>query len=130
MEKYRISIPHFNCLKYEDLLTNKTMIIDIDLRDKYKIVSTDCLSHWDVPYENEILDEEKKLEVVNNIYSFLCNNFGKRYIINSLDKHYRIYLFLKNPFYYLFKYFHQKNTKKLIQKKHDGLKRYKLNNEK
>lgn len=126
MEKYRISILHFNCLEYEDLLNNKKMIIDIDLRDKYKIVSLDCLSNWDVPYENEIIDEEIKLELVNNIYSFLCNNFGKKYVINTLDKYFGIKFFFINPFYYLSRYLHQKQTRKLIQKKHEKLRDQKL----
>ncbi len=117
MEKYKISIPHFYCLKYEDLITNKIMIIDIDLRDKYQVLSLDCLSHWNTPYENEILDKEIQLEIINNIYTFLCNKFGTKYVINTLDKYHRIRFFFRNPIYYFSKYLHKQYTKKLIQKK-------------
>lgn len=123
MTNYRISIPHFYCLKYEDLLSNKTMIVDIDLRDKYKIVSLDCLSHWEIPYENEILDEKTKLEILNNVYHFLCIKFGKRYVINTVKKYYAIYFFLVNPFYFFEYLFYQKQTKKLIENKHAKLRK-------
>ncbi len=33
MENYKITIPHFYCIKYEDFVEHKTMLLEVDLRD-------------------------------------------------------------------------------------------------
>ena len=120
METYKITIPHFYCIKYEDFVEHKTMLLEVDLRDKYKIISVDCVKHWEPPYQNEVICDEKKNVIITNVFYYLKNHFGKRYVINYTHMDSKILLFLKYPFYYLSCYFSNKKINRLLNQKHNN----------
>ena len=118
MENYNISIPHFYCIKYEDFNEKKSVLLEIDLRDKYKILSKESITRWEAPYQNEIISEEKKLTIINNVSKYLIKRFGKKNIINSDLKESRILFFLKYPNYCISIFFSNLKLKLLLKKKH------------
>lgn len=123
MENYKITIPHFYCIKYEDFIEHKTMLLEVDLWDKYKIISPNCVKHWEPPYQDEIICDEKKDVIINNVFDYLVNQFGKRNVINYAQSESKILFFFKHPFYYLFCCFSNKKIKKLLDEKHGNSKK-------
>ena len=66
---YKIEVPHFYCLEYYEV--EKKMIIEMDFRESYFILKKNIITHWEPPYQNEIISDEKKREILNNVYEFL-----------------------------------------------------------
>lgn len=99
MDKYKITIPHFYYLQFEDLENNKKMKIYIDFRDKYKEISTSLITAWDLPFENELIDTETKDRIFTYVYDYLIGEFGKQHVINRNKKYSNYQFFLKYPLY-------------------------------
>lgn len=73
-EKFEIKIPHFYCLEYIE--GEKKMTIEIDFRDTAIYLSSDLIEKWEAPHNEEIVDEQKKVEIINNISNYLKNIKG------------------------------------------------------
>lgn len=71
MVKYIIKIPHFYCMEYYE--GEKKMIIEMDFRESKHFLSKELITHWEVPYQEEGISEEKKKEILSNIYEFLLS---------------------------------------------------------
>lgn len=74
MHKYQIKIPHFYCLEY--LEDNKIMTLDIDFRDPIIYLNTSLITKWNQPQQNDPIDNQNKVEIINNIYEYLVNIRG------------------------------------------------------
>ena len=61
---YQISIPHFYCMEYTE--GNKTMKLDIDFRDTIIYLNIDLITHWKPPYDEELIQIDKKKSIINN----------------------------------------------------------------
>ena len=118
MDDYKISSPHFYCIKYDDFYENKTLFLEIDLRDKYKVLSKNFIKNWEPPFQNEIISEEKKNTIINNVTNYLINRFGKRNIINLDLRESRIVFFLRYPVYCITSFFSDVKLKRLLKQKH------------
>ncbi|WP_033168129.1 hypothetical protein [Clostridium sp. KNHs205] len=68
-KKYKIEVPHFYCLEYFD--EGKKMKVEMDFRESYFVLSNKIITKWEPPHDNEIIDENKKKEILKNIYEFL-----------------------------------------------------------
>jgi hypothetical protein len=69
MEKYSINVPHFYCLEYCE--EDKKMNLDMDFRDGYFVLDKGLITHWERPYESEIISEDKKIEILRRVREFL-----------------------------------------------------------
>ncbi len=47
------------------------MKVEMDFRESYFVLSKKIITKWEPPHDNEIIDENKKKEILNNIYEFL-----------------------------------------------------------
>ena len=75
MEKYKIVIPHFYCLVYSE--GARKITLEIDFREPEIVLSENMICNWDEPYDDEIISEEDKIRILNNIYSYLLSNNSK-----------------------------------------------------
>lgn len=66
---YRIEVPHFYCLEYYE--EDKKMIVDIDFREDCFILEPQLITHWEKPYEEQIISEVDKKRILYNIRQFL-----------------------------------------------------------
>ena len=66
---YRIEVPHFYCLEYYE--DDKKMIVDIDFREDCFILEPQLITHWEKPYEEQIISEVDKKRILYNIRQFL-----------------------------------------------------------
>ena len=71
---YTITIPHFYCLEYSE--QDKIMNVDIDFRDSIIYLNTCIISNWNPPHDSIILNENEKVDILNNIYNYLVNIRG------------------------------------------------------
>lgn len=70
---YKVIIEHFYRVKYiEDC---KSMSIEIDLREPYFEFSLDIITHWDPPYEKEIITDKAKRIILQNLIDYLTKQF-------------------------------------------------------
>lgn len=82
MKSYDISVPHFYNLVYEE--KNKKMIINIDFRDPILYLDSTLITHWEAPFENEIISKEEKIKILKNIYKYLRrHNSSGRVFLND-----------------------------------------------
>lgn len=77
--KYKIEVPHFYCLEYFE--GQKKMAIEMDFRENYFILNNSLITTWEPPYQNEIINENKKREILHNIYDFLLTKTIPSHII-------------------------------------------------
>lgn len=47
------------------------MIVEMNFRESYFVLSKKIITYREPPYHNEIIKESKKNEILNNIYEFL-----------------------------------------------------------
>lgn len=73
-KNYEINIPHFYCLDYYE--GRKKMTLDIDFRDSIIYLNKELIDKWDSPYDVEVINTDKKLEIINNIYLYLSETRG------------------------------------------------------
>lgn len=71
MARIEIEIPHFYQLEYKE--DEKKMIVDIDFRDPIMYLGIDLINHWEHPYDQDFISQEKKLEILRNIREFLIS---------------------------------------------------------
>lgn len=69
MNMYEIHVPHFYCMEYSE--DEHTMDIEIDFREDYFLLNKTLITHWKKPYDNEMISDEKKVEILKNIYEYL-----------------------------------------------------------
>ena len=62
-KEYSIVVPHFYCLEYSE--DDKKLIVDMDFREGYFVLSPQLITHWEKPYENiDIGINEKKKNII------------------------------------------------------------------
>ena len=71
---FRIEIKHFYCLDYFE--GDRRMIVDVDFRDPVKYIDKRYITHWESPYDHEVLSSAEKERILNNIYNELVRRFG------------------------------------------------------
>ena len=47
------------------------MVIEMDFRENYFVLNNKLITTWESPYQDESIDDNKKREIMDNIYSFL-----------------------------------------------------------
>lgn len=80
-QHYKIDIPHFYCLTYEE--GDHCLTIDVDFRDPQPILYCDSIKHWDPPYESEIIDDIKRKDICDKIHNYFTNRGMGRVIIRN-----------------------------------------------
>ena len=68
---YRIEVTHFYCFEYYE--GTKKMIVEMDFREPFYILSKKLIKHWEPPYQDEILDNEDKERMLSNIHKYLLS---------------------------------------------------------
>jgi len=52
------------------------MTLDIDFRDPIIYLNTSLITKWNQPQQNDPIDNQNKVEIINNIYEYLVNIRG------------------------------------------------------
>lgn len=66
MEKdYYIKTLHFYSFEYHE--GNKTMVIELDFRDRILYLDTELITKWEKPYDDLKISHEDKLGILKNI---------------------------------------------------------------
>lgn len=68
-KEYIIKVPHFYCLEYYEGI--KKMVIEMDFREAYFVLNKTLISHWEQPYQDEILNDSDKKRILLNIQEYL-----------------------------------------------------------
>lgn len=66
---YKIKVPHFYCLEYFE--GDKKLVVEMDFRESRFELNKDIITKWEPPYQNEIINNDDKREILKNIYDFL-----------------------------------------------------------
>lgn len=66
---YKINVPHFYCLEYSE--GDKKLIVEMDFRESHFELNKEIITKWEPPYQNEIITDDDKREILENIYDFL-----------------------------------------------------------
>ncbi len=83
MSEYRIEVPHFYCLEYYE--EEKKMIVEMDFREDYFLLSSQLITHWEKPYESIEIKESDKKRILQNIRKFLLTKTIPTHIIMKND---------------------------------------------
>ena len=78
-KNYYIKIPHFYSLEYHD--GDKTMIIELDFRDRVLYLDTDLIKNWEEPNDDLEISYEDKLKILENIRECLLERWRPEEVI-------------------------------------------------
>lgn len=80
MEKnFYIKIPHFYSFEYHE--GNKTMVIELDFREKILYLDIGLITKWEKPFDNFAISREEKLRILKNIRGCLLEKWRPEEVI-------------------------------------------------
>ncbi len=71
---YKIRIPHFYCLEYEE--RGRVMLLEIDFRDPVLYLDRSLVTGWEEPADQEVISQAEKVRILTNVYDYLTRQRG------------------------------------------------------
>ncbi len=82
MAAFTIDAPHFYEIRYSE--GDRSMAVELDLRDKVPCIYKKAIRKWDSPYHGDTVTDAKKEEIIQRVYEYLT--VVKKYTEVEVDR--------------------------------------------